>query len=336
MNIGKLDKSKRLNYVDIAKGIGILLVVFQHCASGGSVNAIPFVTNIITSFYMPFFFFMSGYLYKVKPTKDYVFGKTKGLIVPDIIVLVLNYFTGLFCAVVGFGTNYFELKGYWFLEALFLVSIFYYFVNAFLLKNKLIKNKELIDSALFAISVFVFVVGLVFSSRIEVGPVRVINAFIGIFYFSFGNMFRKFEIKRLNNKCPNLILGVILLLIVIFASQYAGNISMAYNKYGNPLIFVLCSILGSLGILFISKAIAHSKILSYFGKNSLIIITTQFPILGGLRLLLEYVSANYFYIEEIFVVLIDFILTVLFEVIVIFAVNKFFPLFAGKIKYEIK
>lgn len=51
-----MEQNARTGWIDIAKGIGILLVVFGHAEVGG--------TKLIYSFHMPFFFIISGILYK--------------------------------------------------------------------------------------------------------------------------------------------------------------------------------------------------------------------------------------------------------------------------------
>ena len=50
--------SKRIEYLDIAKGVGILLVVLGH--NDFEVISL-FVQRLIYSFHMPLFFFLSGY-----------------------------------------------------------------------------------------------------------------------------------------------------------------------------------------------------------------------------------------------------------------------------------
>jgi polysaccharide biosynthesis protein PslL len=71
-------------FIDVARGIGISLVIFGHLNDG------TFLRNWIYLFHMPFFFFLSGYLHKV--TTDY-FGfvdkKFKHLMVPYFSYLVL-------------------------------------------------------------------------------------------------------------------------------------------------------------------------------------------------------------------------------------------------------
>lgn len=50
-------QNKRYDFIDVAKGIGILFVVFAH------VNYTPSLLTIIYSFHMPLFFVLSGMLF---------------------------------------------------------------------------------------------------------------------------------------------------------------------------------------------------------------------------------------------------------------------------------
>ena len=56
--------AQRLDYLDIAKGIGILLVIIVHCQMG----RIGCIHSIIYSFHMPLFFFLSGVCFSNKYT----------------------------------------------------------------------------------------------------------------------------------------------------------------------------------------------------------------------------------------------------------------------------
>ena len=49
---------KRIEYLDIARGIGILLVVLGH---NDFAALSPFFHQVIYSFHIPLFFFLSGY-----------------------------------------------------------------------------------------------------------------------------------------------------------------------------------------------------------------------------------------------------------------------------------
>lgn len=50
---------KRLRYIDVGRGIGMMLVVLGHTVNPGSL-----LWKAIFAFHMPLFFMLSGYLYK--------------------------------------------------------------------------------------------------------------------------------------------------------------------------------------------------------------------------------------------------------------------------------
>ena len=70
-----LDK-KRIDHIDIAKGIAILFVIIGHTIPDGIVK------NIIYSFHMPVFLFFSGYFFKHQSIKKLLVKNTKRLLVP--------------------------------------------------------------------------------------------------------------------------------------------------------------------------------------------------------------------------------------------------------------
>ena len=74
--------SKRINYIDVARGIGILLVVMGH----NDFAAIsPFMHKFIYSFHMPLFFFLGGLLRRpetFEPPGPYVLGRLRRILVP--------------------------------------------------------------------------------------------------------------------------------------------------------------------------------------------------------------------------------------------------------------
>ncbi len=76
----------RLMWIDISKGLGILTVVAAHIYGG-------LTSSVIHIFHIPFFFFISGYLYNsVKNNKrSYFSDKAIHLLVPYFSFLILIY-----------------------------------------------------------------------------------------------------------------------------------------------------------------------------------------------------------------------------------------------------
>ena len=80
---------KRINYTDIAKGIGIILVIFGHTLRG-----VPGLVNFIYSFHVPLFFVISGFFYspsKNDNTKLFILKKVKTLLIPFFSFYLLSY-----------------------------------------------------------------------------------------------------------------------------------------------------------------------------------------------------------------------------------------------------
>ncbi|MEO8723055.1 MAG: acyltransferase family protein [Sphingobium sp.] len=76
------DASARLEWVDAAKGLGIILVVIAHVWTRG------FVRDFIYSFHMPLFFLLSGYMSKPRPMGDFLFKQLRAMAVPYVAFLL--------------------------------------------------------------------------------------------------------------------------------------------------------------------------------------------------------------------------------------------------------
>lgn len=73
--------SKRLDWIDIAKGIAIILVIVGHTVP----NPSP-LRHAIFSFHMPVFFILAGYTFRPKPWGELLGGSVSRLLVPYLIL----------------------------------------------------------------------------------------------------------------------------------------------------------------------------------------------------------------------------------------------------------
>lgn len=72
---------QRIQFIDLAKGFAILLVIIGH------IDTIPYVKHLIYSFHMPLFFILSGYFFKNEESFRKAFKKLfSTLIIPYLIV----------------------------------------------------------------------------------------------------------------------------------------------------------------------------------------------------------------------------------------------------------
>lgn len=79
---------ERIQWIDIARGIAILMVVLGHCIG----NLDDSVNQFILAFHMPLFFFLSGLCAKEENGQfmPFILKKARTLLVPQIVLGVIN------------------------------------------------------------------------------------------------------------------------------------------------------------------------------------------------------------------------------------------------------
>lgn len=82
--MAEIKAKQRDKSIDIAKGIGIILVVYGHMVC-------PIKEEILL-FHMPLFFLLSGYFFSSKDSvKDFLRKKSKALLVPFVLFYILSF-----------------------------------------------------------------------------------------------------------------------------------------------------------------------------------------------------------------------------------------------------
>lgn len=79
---------KRIEWIDIARGIAILFVIIGHSLGNYTTS---YFTNIIFAFHMPIFFVLSGYLYKEKNKQRFLKASYFNLIIPYIGTVIIAF-----------------------------------------------------------------------------------------------------------------------------------------------------------------------------------------------------------------------------------------------------
>ena len=88
--------NKRLDFIDLAKGFGMLMVIYLHITinypSEINIYAGSRWDSFVHSMFMPIFFILSGYFFSVKrPFKEWIHKKMKRLLVPFVIFYLFTY-----------------------------------------------------------------------------------------------------------------------------------------------------------------------------------------------------------------------------------------------------
>lgn len=284
----------RLHYIDLAKGILILMVAYGHvwyrvCHTDGNNNAymedMHEVVNLWVAFFMPAFFMITGMCTNFDKTrKTFFLNQVKTILIPAFALGVISH--GLEWALAGKGFSLgivAFLKGntYWFLFALFTSKVIYYALR------KLFRTLKRIAAAtfiLFILSVFVH----------EFLP-QLPNYWcwthaLGLIPFlAIGQIVRKCEL--LENTRFILISGgvytiilTIYLLLGITIPRITGGIHLPVFQIF-PYLVLSCT--GSVVLLFICKMLGRAHLLESLGKHSLVIyclhecmLTILSPLLG--------------------------------------------------------
>jgi fucose 4-O-acetylase-like acetyltransferase len=290
--------SKRIEYIDIAKGIGILLVVMGH---NDFALVSPFFYKFIYAFHMPLFFFVSGMLFKSEmPFLTLLRRRFQTLLKPYIVIILLIFFMTLSFTRVNFDVatvrvikamyangHYIDWVQLWFLPHLFALNLFAF---AF---YKLI-NRIRIPWASWALLVLMQTVGVLFigifwpftlnlfgrSFTLYGLPLSIDLILVSGFFFILGCEVNKFVPAKVFAH-PAALIGsfVAFLAMISFLPQ---TIDFNTRFFESLPINTLEALLGITFILALSRQIERvaqlSAVFRYVGQASLIILIFHVPI----------------------------------------------------------
>src|SRR5919108_2094939 len=292
--------SKRIEYLDIAKGIGILLVVLGH--NDFEVISL-FVQRLIYSFHMPLFFFLSGYFINASvPFFDFFKKRFNSLMKPFLFTIFLIYFTSISFEKMGFNTaitrtvkslygsgHYLDWVQLWFLPHLFVVSLYaFLFIRlvSHRMPNRWITWGILLATLAIAIpflSAFYPFPFSIFGKDYELFglPFSLDLVLVTGFFFILGNEVRQVTSEKTFDNWL-LLAGtgaIVLLLNILFLYEIDFNIRL----YESFLVNTTEAILGILFILALSRQIELrtgrlASFFKYLGNISLIILLFHVPI----------------------------------------------------------
>lgn len=329
----------RINWIDNLRWIWILLIVLWHTI----MPEWSIITKYIFSFHVVLFFILSWLLFNEKKHINFnLFFKNKffRLIIPffifNIIFIIISKLEWKFesTRIIDFSvwlfywdylwdnwwylnnTWWFNLANVstWFLPALFITSIYYFFINKFL-KNKYIKL-----FFLFFISILIFIESKYTIFRL---PWSAEIALMMTSFYWFANIF-KIQIFNIVEKI-NFKHILFLFPIILIHLYFLNSANISTNSYWNYFLLILNSTLWFITILIIAKNIWKNKFLDFIWKNSIIILGFEwikvslieninflsFWLIGYQRWYLEWTA--------------QFILTIIFLIPIILIINKYFP-----------
>ncbi|MBQ8040316.1 MAG: acyltransferase family protein [Lachnospiraceae bacterium] len=351
---------KRTLYLDMARGIAIILVVMGH-----SIFVNDALNIWLSTFHLPAFFFISGWLIQEKseytlPFSSVIKKKATGILIPylwfsvgslllDFIKVLLGSFTLDILT-----THFIEtitFQGYsvmWFLPVLFLSELFV------LLLLKVLHNS--IPSRLLTaviLSAVLFVCGFytyqgyqslleTVASPLLLNELRILaKSVIAATFISFGYLLSaictdtKKEVSaraKTSFSLLGLLLGIILTGFNIYASGSIHIMDLNNLNLGSVTLYFLLGTTGSLGLLLICRSIPNIPLLTFYGQNTLIIMCTHLNFyIMYLAELICFRIAGYFPWDDLKEIAVFSIIgTMTLEILVILLTRIFLPFTLGK------
>lgn len=283
INTVKINTTKRLGYLDCAKGILIVLVIIGHMywILGDAHNPyidMLFKVDIVktfTPFYMACFFIITGFCSGFnKPFMSFLWNNIKTLLLPVFFVNVLiNLLSLNFESVYLWGAN-------WFLNTLLYCKLLYYLILK--IRSSLYRH---------LIILLIYFGGCMMSNYLHIDRessyLYVLHTMIFLAYLHIGYHLKEYK-NLLDYPFCWTIAYVCLwgLSYCLFDNQVPGCWTIIHLWPYSYTISLLLSFCGSMSLLSICKILPSSKHIEFIGKNSLIIYLLHMVVLSKIIIFL--------------------------------------------------
>ena len=309
-------QANRIAYLDIAKGIGILLVVFAHINIKGPIY------QTIYSFHMPLFFILAGMTFSTYGSfSEFIGKKAKRLLLPYIVYSLITFawyalvevkmpeFTGLTRNQTVFGSfmEIFLARGsvdflqhnpaLWFIPCLFITELIYYALC------QCRKSVKLICGIILGVCGYLFTLDYMPQLFREL-PWQVGVGFVAIPFLMIGEYIKnKFTLEGLRKPVLNKKWLSVVLIIIAFAvvvgltflntwflpNEGVGktHVSMGTKHLGNIGLFYVTACIGAFAVIALSVLIEywsrdrvalHKSWLCWLGEKSYAIMAIHYPV----------------------------------------------------------
>lgn len=326
---------QRIEFIDLAKGLCILLVVSWHVDTNNLLYCNDTIENFFKAFRMPLYFILSGVFLSIKGIYFNFFQKKiNKIIIPFIFFVTLTniffwigkdllggyekgWFSGefqwmsplIFCYEEFPST--FNNQPIWFLPCLFNAYMIYMLIDK-LAKDKIITKLTL--TIIISLSAYILS-----QQKINL-PFYIDSAMAATLYLLIGEMLRKNSSLLVKNKYDNynILFSVFcftLLYIILFITK--GN---SYYIFGYINGFI-----GALGILLFAKHFKHIPVISYIGRYSIIMLGVHGPMIGVFKRIFSSVTPNLYVSEGL-----TFIAIIISAIIAIAIFTRYLPWFVAQ------
>lgn len=274
----------RLSWIDAGKGLGLLMVVFDHVDMCTDYSFLPL------AFHLPLFFVLAGYTFNVQSdTKTFLWKKTKSLMIPYVSLAII-WFVAKGIIEYSLGNEYLyksEIGAFiyqrrytplWFLTALYVAELAAYMMLKFM-RNKGISQISVMILLLVVLQ-YAFVRYGIINCVWNIDLAPIIAAFVLC-----GYLYRNHLCNRLPEGNTLFLLAISVSAVIIITFNYLNFniVEIFLNSYGFMPMYFVGALLASYAVILFFKRVEAPDWLLYIGEYSLIffglhgIITNYLP-----------------------------------------------------------
>ena len=264
---------KRIEWIDTAKGLGLLLVFIGHLHP-------PYISTWIYTFHMPLFFFLSGLVFTHHPLRTFVSKKFTRLIIPYFCLggVIYLFYACVYVIEQRPASDYWQMlidlisqKAFWtiwFLAALALGDIILW-IELYLTRGRLLATL-LISITIMSIAFIYYRAGG--STIYWCADVACVAQFFIMLGYLFKKNFERLE-QWISSHQSWLLVGLFLIINIIagfLCIRLSGRqLDMSVGLYGNEFLTIVSALSGIAFIVIICHKIS-TRFLTYLGQNTMI------------------------------------------------------------------
>lgn len=323
----------RNQFVDIMRGIAMLLVVLGHTITGCTIGSHQtFLFNVILSLQMPLFILISGYVtkysYEIKDISSlwlYIKRRTIAYVLPWMV------WSFIVRGIVFNQSDFFNIKyilwhmdaGYWFLATIWTISMIFgisSFISSRFIKSSILMKQGILLATYLACMALLGIIA--FFEGLSFFAIKLTLYYLPFYYI--GYLYGQCDDKLLCNERNKKILdGIIAIAFTIWIF-----VSVNYSLYGmsdrgiDVLIRAITSLSGCIAVCGLCYGIFSEKIggvLATVGVHSLEIYLTHYLLLNTIKYIPKTVLMS---LQGISIVTINYVLTVCLVIFLIKLIEK--------------
>ncbi len=331
-----------IDFIDLAKGMCILLVLTFHIDEGNWLYSNEKINNFFFSFRIPLYFLLSGIFISFRQGyMNFAIKKVNRLLIPFLFFYAITCLYALMME----GVNAMVLNGgvyksmydltpmnfpfnenplakfpnnpIWFLISLYTTYILYSLLHKVSKGNTIVITvcSFILGATGYCLSVFNYNLPLYLDTSLTCMP-----------FVSIGVILR-LKLGFLKEMKTWVCLAIALCSAIITFVLCKGTSKFYANSYEcNIVALYVCGIAGACGILYLSKAIGYIPVINYIGRYSIIVLGTHYLFLLMFRTITNRLSIQSIPLS----VTINIVGTVFCSIIAIYLLRKYLPYFVAQ------